>query len=82
MSRNPRGGLMQLQRETMKTVKLMIYRPWGTNGGYCVDLHYRGKLLTGFMSTDLAEARANALIYAKNRGFTHTNENLYPLLGD
>ena len=66
----------------MKTVKLMIYRPWGTNGGYVVDLFYRGRLLNGFMSTDLAEARANALIYAKNRGFTHTNENLHPLLGD
>jgi len=35
-------------------------------------------LLTGFMSNDLVEARANALVYAKNRGFTHAVENLNP----
>jgi hypothetical protein len=78
----PPRGSYATTGEIMKTVQLMIYRPWGTNGGYCVDLHYRGKLLTGFMSTDLAEARANALIYAKNRGFTHTSENLHPIIGD
>ena len=66
----------------MKTVQFKIYQPWGVKSGYVVDLFYRGRLLTGFMSQDLAEARANALIYAKNRGFTHTSENLHPLLGD
>jgi len=54
----------------MKTVQLKIYQPYGGRG-YCVDLFYRGRLITGFMSNDLVEARANALTYAKNRGFTH-----------
>jgi hypothetical protein len=63
----------------MKTIQFKTYTPWGTKGGYCVDLFYRGRLLTGFMSTDLIEARANALVYAKNKGFTHAVENLNPL---
>jgi hypothetical protein len=61
----------------VKTIQLKIYQPYGARG-YCVDLFYRGRLLTGFMSNDLVEARANALIYAKNRGFTHSVENLNP----
>jgi len=61
----------------MKTIQLKIYQPYGARG-YCVDLFYRGRLLTGFVSHDLAEARANALVYAKNRGFTHVVENLNP----
>jgi hypothetical protein len=59
----------------MKTVQFKIYQPYGARG-YCVDLFYRGRLLTGFMSNDLVEARANALTYAKNRGFTHIVENI------
>ena len=59
----------------MKTVQFKIYQPYGASG-YCVDLFYRGRLLTGFMSNDLSEARANALTYAKNRGFTHIAENI------